>query len=193
MKKLFVLSIVMVISSNSFAYYGKSSEIEIPEWLTFIGIIMIVWGILEIILFFKIWSMTDHIKALKKDHFNETALSKDEMVNYLRKNLILGDIEKVKRTLLLNFFDNVEENYKKMSTEGYEKNEKGESVWVSFLEKNLNESIRPYVENLQKQYDKIGEKIPVYIQRMKTYGDYFNLFAKDDLTIEIERETEKNN
>ena len=36
---------------------------------------MITWGILEIILFFKIWGMTNDIRALKKDFFHE---KKDE-------------------------------------------------------------------------------------------------------------------
>ena len=58
------------------------------------------------------------------------------------------------------------------------------------MEQNLKESIRPYVENLQKQYDKIGEKLPVYIQRMECFGDYYKFFVKEDLTVEVEKKTE---
>lgn len=47
--------------------------------LTFVGIIIIVFGILQIILFFKVWGMTNDIKKIKNkyvgDSFPETANS----------------------------------------------------------------------------------------------------------------------
>ena len=117
--------------------------------------------------------------------------SKEQMARYLRRNLVLGNTENVKRTLLKNFIDNVEHGYGELKTEGYEKDEKGDDHWVSFREKNLKESIRPYVEQLQKQYDKIGEEMPVYIQRMNTYADYYKLFVKEDLSVEVEEKNEE--
>ena len=185
----------MATVSSCFAYYGdysySSPKFELPGWLTFMGIIMIAWGILEIILFFKIWGMTDDIKALKKDHFSETVFeTKDVMARYLRKNLVLGNMENVKRTLLKNFIDNVENGYGELKSYGYIKDENGNEKWSSLVEHNLKVSIRPYVENLQKQYDKIGEDLPVYIKRMETFGDYFRLFVEEDLTIEIEKESD---
>ena len=75
-------------------------------------IIMIAWGILEIILFFKIWGMTNDVQALKKDHFCETTFeTKGQMARYLRKNLVLGNMDNVKRILLQNFIDNMEHGY----------------------------------------------------------------------------------
>ena len=106
----------MAAASSSFAYYGdySSPRFELPGWLTFMGIIMIAWGILEIILFFKIWGMTNDVQALKKDHFCETTFeTKGQMARYLRKNLVLGNMDNVKRILLQNFIDNVEDAYSK--------------------------------------------------------------------------------
>ena len=179
-----------------FAFDGfaasRYGEPELPGWLTFIGVIMIVWGILEIILFFKIWGMTNDVKALKKDHFNETVFeTKSGKARYLRKNLVLGNIEDVKRTLLKNFIDNVEYDYDELQTHGYVKDENGNDVWTSFEEQNLMKSIRPYVENLQKQYEKIGEELPIYIQRMETFSDYYTLFVKEDLMVEVEKKSDK--
>ena len=77
-----------------------------------------------------------------------------------------------------------------MQTSGYIKDENGNDKWTNFKEKNLKESIRPYVDNLQKQYAKIGEELPVYIQRMETFGDYYHLFVKEELTVEIKKESE---
>ena len=44
----------------------------------------------------------------------------------------------------------------------------------------MTQSIRPLVEKLQKQFDKIGEPIPQYISKMETYNDYFNMFSAED-------------
>lgn len=48
MKRILVFSVSMAIASSSFAYYGEysSPSFELPGWLTFMGIIMIAWGIL---------------------------------------------------------------------------------------------------------------------------------------------------
>ena len=46
------------------------------------------------------------------------------------------------------------------------------------------------MENLQKQFEKIGEELPIYIQRMECFGDYYKMFVKEDLTVEVKKETE---
>ncbi len=191
-----MFTVLFAAATSSFAYYGdySSSSFEMPGWITFMGIIMIVWGVLEIILFFKIWGMTNDIKALKKDHFNETDfMTKNLMARYLRKNLLMDNKENVKRILLQNFIDNVEHGYAKLPGEGYVKDKDGNDVLTNFKEKNLKESIRPYVENLQRQYDKIGEQLPVYIQSMETFGDCYNIFKEEDLIVETEDKKEEEN
>ncbi len=157
----------------------------------FIAIVSLIAGVLQIILFFKVWGMTNDIKALKKDHFNETVFeTKAGMARFLRNNLVLGNMENVKKTLLKNFIDNVEHGYGELPTGGYVKDEKGNDQWVRFEEKNLDESITPYVNNLILQYGKIGEEVPVYIIRMKTFRDYYKLFVKEDLEVHVERKNE---
>lgn len=197
MKRVSVIAFALTTALSTFAYYGgygyssHSSSSGMPGWLTFVGIVMIIWGVLEIILFFKIWGMTNDIKALKKDHFCETQfVGKIQMAKYLRKNLVLGNMETVKRILLQNFIDNVEQGYRELKTGGYEKDENGKDVWVSYKKKNLNESIAPYVKNLMLQYAKIGEEVPIYITRMETFGDYYNLFVEEDLIVEINKKAE---
>lgn len=191
MKRTYLLVMFSAFVLNGFAA-GRYGEPELPGWLEFMGVIMIAWGILEIILFFKIWGMTNDIKALKKDHFNETVFeTKGEMAYYLRRNLVLGNKENVKRILLKNFIDNVEHGYGELQTGGYVKDENGIDKWTSFKERNLKESITPYIKNLMVQYAKIGEEVPVYIMRMETFGDYFNLFVKEDLIVEIKKESEE--
>ena len=193
MKRFLCISVSLFVAMNIMAYdyYDSylSSKDESSGWLTFFAILIFVWGVLQIILFFKVWGMTDDIKAMKKDHFCETVFeSKSQMARFLRNNLVLGNMENVKRTLLKNFIDNVEHGYGQLKRYGSVKDEKGAEQWVSLEEKNLQESILPYVDNLRKQYEKIGEELPVYIQRMQTFNDYFKLFVKEDLIVEVNKE-----
>ena len=193
MKRFLCISVSLFVAMNIMAYdyYDSylSSKDESSGWLTFFAILIFVWGVLQIILFFKVWGMTDDIKAMKKDHFCETVFeSKSQMARFLRNNLVLGNMENVKRTLLKNFIDNVEHGYGQLERYGSVKDEKGAEQWVSLEEKNLQESILPYVDNLRKQYEKIGEELPVYIQRMQTFNDYFKLFVKEDLIVEVNKE-----
>lgn len=191
MKRFFILSVAMVVASSSFAYYESYSSSESSGWTTFIGIVMIVWGVLEIILFFKVWGMTNDIKVLKKDYFNETIFeTKTDMLGHLRRNLVLGNMENVQRIFLQNFMNNVECGFEALPTFGYVKNGDGHEERTDFREKNLKETIRPYVESLQKQYNKIGAEIPVYIQRMETFGDYYELFVEKDLAVEVEKNSD---
>lgn len=45
--------------------------------LTFTGIIIIVFGILQIILFFKIWGMTNDVKAIKNKYLKVDSSTKE--------------------------------------------------------------------------------------------------------------------
>ena len=68
-KKLFLSSAILLLTSSvAFAQYENSYSASsgITGWLTFYLIIMILFGILQIILFFKIWGMTDDIRKLRK-------------------------------------------------------------------------------------------------------------------------------
>ncbi|WP_042373645.1 hypothetical protein [Bacteroides neonati] len=53
--------------------------------LNFVSIIIIVFGVLQIILFFKLWGMTDDIRAIKNKYLN---LSKNQDSNNV--NPVLG-------------------------------------------------------------------------------------------------------
>lgn len=185
MKRQLFLVAAVITTANCFAYYddySSSPSTELPGWVTFAGFLMIAWGILEIILFFKIWGMTNDIRALKKDYFHEkTDESYYLMAKNLRKNLVLGNIEHVKKTLLTNFMDEIIKSYSKLPLQGYERDENGKDRLVSYEEKNLRTPIAPYVENLRKQFEKIGEPLPPYINNMATYGDFLNIFTKEDL------------
>lgn len=65
-RKSLMLVTMLLFTVNAIA--SGFGEYEMHLWIKFVGIIMIAWGILEIILFFKIWGMTDDVRKLT-DHF----------------------------------------------------------------------------------------------------------------------------
>ena len=175
-KTLSLVFMLAVVMNASAAGYG---ELEMPGWLTFMGIVIIVFGILEIVLFFKIWAMTDDVKAMKKHILGEGIIkSYAAVIPIIRKDLVLGNKEQVKTALINNFIDKLERKFY-----SFDGNYDSDHIFTQFTEENLNKSIELYVNNLRKQFDKIGEKLPENIAKMKTFKDYFDLFTEDDLKI----------
>lgn len=69
MKRFIVFMVTASTTLSCFAVgYG---ELEVPGWLKFLMLLMIAWGILEIILFFKIWGMTNDVRKLTKQFCKE--------------------------------------------------------------------------------------------------------------------------
>ncbi len=161
-------TILALAPNASFAYssYGRGSETS--------GIIIFLWvvfGILGLVLFFKIWGMTNDIRSIKKkildtELVDYKAINGEEQLTWLRRNMLAGKIDYVKLRLVDNFAQDVERTFN--AQKGIDKNVK------------LSQSIRPFVEKLQKQFAKIGEEIPAFINKMETYNDYFNMFSNED-------------
>lgn len=49
----------------------------------FLSIVLIVFGVLQIILFFKMWGMTNNVKKIKEKYFEEAEVRKQEKENRL--------------------------------------------------------------------------------------------------------------
>lgn len=80
MKRFLVLSISLAAISTEVLAAGQYGEPKQPGWLTFIGLVMIVWGVLEIILFFKIWGMTNDVRRLTNHFCRQTKVAKSDSV-----------------------------------------------------------------------------------------------------------------
>lgn len=136
----------------------------------FIGFIAFICAVLNIILFFKIWGMTNDIRELKIDHF-DTRMPEDipQLRAYLRENYVLGDKEKVKSILIHEFLDNI--------------NSKCNSNRNPYLETSspsMDTDITQYVNVLKKQFAKVNIEVPDSILNMKTFRDYYELFKNED-------------
>ena len=67
-----------------------------------LGLIMLVFGILQIILFFKLWKMTNDVHAIKENK----PVDKNTFWE-LRKYILLNNVEKAEEIVLAIFLNNV--------------------------------------------------------------------------------------
>ena len=137
---------------------------------SFIVFITFIGAILDIILFFKLWGMTNDIRELKKDHFdNHMPEDVPQLRAYLRENYIMGDNAKVKRALIHEFLDNINSNCNI-----------SRSSYLDTNDSRLDTDITQYVERLKKQFAKVNLDIPKEILNLKTFRDYYELFKNED-------------
>ena len=101
-----------------FELYNNFSNLKFNGMETFMAIVFLVFGILQIILFFKIWGMTNNVKKIKeafleKDFPAEYLLVKPDLVKdafyanirKIDKLIYLGDKEAARRMLLSMKYD----------------------------------------------------------------------------------------
>ncbi|MBQ9356192.1 MAG: hypothetical protein IJT98_02735 [Prevotella sp.] len=175
MKRIFLFSLLFSVVGSVCAAGSYSSESS--DGATFIAIITIAAAVLQIILFFKIWGMTNNVKALTLDHFSaKTFQSDDELARFIRQNYLAGNHEAVAAALQQHLFTQVERGY---ARELAKKKEKGLTEDES-REEVMKMPIGHMVSKLEPLYDKIGATIPSRIRNLHTYDDYF-IFTTENL------------
>lgn len=128
-----------------------------------ISIVLLVTSILQIILFFKVWGMTNDIRELKDDYFSEKVESENDEPNEvtnLRYSLLLGDKEQVKAFLIKRFMVSVQSSFDGMTINTIDKKQK---------------PITNLVDQLAKEFKTFNIELPDTIKNMKTFDDYLNL------------------
>ncbi len=80
---------------------------------SFLMVIVVVFGILQIILFFKIWGMTNDVNKIK-NKMGETSITEDAQVSFLK-----GQKDKAKDLLDTAFFKSILEAANDEYTAGY--------------------------------------------------------------------------
>ena len=61
----------MRVRNGTFELYNNFSNLKFNGMETFMAIVFLVFGILQIILFFKIWGMTNNVKKIKNKLFED--------------------------------------------------------------------------------------------------------------------------
>ncbi|MGM9860889.1 MAG: hypothetical protein ACI31C_09065 [Muribaculaceae bacterium] len=180
MKKVIVLASFMASALSLFAY--GYYDYDTPAWLIFFLIVSIITAILQGILFFKIWNMTNDVKHLKKIISREIDCDIDSEMSYedlcikVRKLYFNGFEEKAYNLLNAALFNLL--SRKMIST--LKRDEKFVvGVWDSnapggykYIE--INELIQQVLSKYEYIYGLIGREIPQNIKRI-TY-DKFRAF-----------------
>lgn len=130
-----------------------------------IMLITIAAAILQIILFFKVWEMTNDVRKLREKY----ASSKGASFNFeIRKLLASGKKEQAKELLLNRFYNSIESlNYAGL--------EKSESRYEQIV-KNIDDDFMKLKSELEKNLSAIGMEMPDNLKRMKSGNEFYELF-----------------
>lgn len=179
MKRIYILVVMSFVAISSFGYYGSYSYNEPPvspaEVILFI--ILIVFGILQIILFFKLWGMTNNVRKIKKYLVGDYEDITD--FNY-RKLAFIGDTKELKEKMIYDFMYSIKQAYNKLPLDR------------SFVENGhykrleTDKSIAQYKEILRCQLERIGEPFPEMIAKIETFDDYMKSYDNINFLKEYE-------
>lgn len=109
--------------------------------MEFLSIVLLVFGVLQIILFFKLWGMTNDVKKI-----NEKIESEDAV-----KCIITGDKDKAFRILVNSLYDELR---------------KKEKIWNK---EYFVENMGGVVEKYRKLVEETGNKLPEYLSTPAKY------------------------
>ena len=193
-KKFFLLLLMLATNIMAFAQddefstsYDSKPSSGVDGWIAFYGIVFLIFAVLQIILFFKVWGMTNNVKKLKQK-FVET--EKPDTNEYISHKVMLlhleGKDEKAfdflnhslynKITQYMNnitqLMDPTKYVIKDGQSYGYYQGYKY-NLGKSFEEKKMVE-----IESLEVYYHKIGKEIPSYLKDL-TFMSFYG-FNKEE-------------
>jgi hypothetical protein len=129
-----------------------------------ISVIIIAASVLQIILFFKIWAMTNDVRALR-----ENSVGHSNFVFEIRKLILLGEKKKAADILLNQFIRKIKDlNYDDLNANDGE-----------YYKEDLNRKDKDFdkaKKELEHVFLKIGEELPEGIKNLKSGEDFKNLF-----------------
>lgn len=132
------------------------------EIAIFSSIITIICSILSIILFFKIWAMTNDVKVIKQS-LSEKGLNKKDLL----KVIASGDKEKISKALIS---DCVEEYYKLCdSFNFYSRVDKTVYTNEGIVHVNVYfaQEYAPIIEKYEKEFAKYGLSMPQALKELE--------------------------
>ncbi|MEG0890229.1 MAG: hypothetical protein RSH25_17350 [Bacteroides sp.] len=123
--------------------------------ISFVSVVIIIFGILQIILFFKIWGMTNNVQRIN----NKVGLiSGADLELEIRKAVLKGDKKKAEELLFDEFIKDIKKRY-----EDYDRSN----------EEEMNKLKSEY----SKYYEQIGSSIPEALQRLNSKEDFQKVFT----------------
>lgn len=127
---------------------------------TFVGIIIIVFGILQIILFFKMWGMTNDVKKMKNELVGSDSENLRKM--QLNKAILKEDKSKIAEMLFDELFNQLQSYYY-------------DSLDYSGGEDYFTSKISNLKKEYKEKYLKYGIDFPESINKIEKREDLENL------------------
>lgn len=125
--------------------------------MTFVSIVIIAFGILQIILFFKVWCMTDNVELIWKKMDDKNILT-DACVSFVK-----GDLEETERLVNEAFLHEVSKLFTSSNLE---------PGWVEKASYNTEyEKVNIEYEKIVEKYTNIYEKINKPLPDFEKYKD----------------------
>jgi hypothetical protein len=171
------------------ATYGQRSSSGINGWMIFCSIVIFVFAVLQIILFFKVWGMTDDVKKLKQK-FVET--EKPDTNEYISHKVMLlhleGKDEEAFDFLNHNLYNRlipyISQICQLIQSDSYKIKIKDGECYGGYYEPKNNlsklfeERKKRKIESLEVYYHKIGKEIPSYLKDL-TFMSFYS-FNKEE-------------
>ncbi|MFK2371650.1 hypothetical protein ACIXUG_15095 [Bacteroides fragilis] len=117
--------------------------------IDFLTIVLLIFGVLQIILFFKVWGMTNDVNRITK----KLQCEKDKTWN-IRRALLYGDQELAKRELM----DCIISDFEKFGDGGYGFN-----------------CVEDIISKYEPAFKQLGMEIPDNLKAIKSYADIKNI------------------
>ena len=117
--------------------------------IDFLTIVLLIFGVLQIILFFKVWGMTNDVNRITK----KLQCEKDKTWN-IRRALLYGDQERAKRELM----DCIISDFEKFGDGGYGFN-----------------CVEDIISKYEPAFKQLGMEIPDNLKAIKSYADIKNI------------------
>jgi hypothetical protein len=131
---------------------------EYGKWYYIALLIVIILGILNVILFFKIWGMTNDVRILRKKYIPHTSLYFE-----IRRLLLFGNRERVRDLLINRFIDKIEYLYH-------------DETDCDAARENIDNDFNAAKEELELCFQKIGEELPENIKNLNSCDEFRNSF-----------------
>lgn len=135
------------------------------ETMELLTVIIIAASVLQIILFFKVWMMTDDVKKLREKF---TSPGGSNFNFEIRKLLMSGENENAKELLINRFYVNIAGlNYSGIDSSDFNYEQ---------IKKNTDADFTKIKEALEKDLKQIGYELPENIRQMKSGNEFYCLF-----------------
>ena len=157
MKKILIVTLSLLASISSYAYDYYSEKDDSSTLYVFV---LLIAGVLNVILLYKIWCMTNDVKKLREKFCFVSNFVKFKV----RQLYLIGDIETAYNTLNTYIVDEVENIYQSTLV-----------LQISLeKEKKFTYGIAELVKRYENTYKVIGKEFPANIKDL-TLEQYVNL------------------